>query len=216
MNSLVQLILPYLLLYKYYAIFAITFVAALAFPVPPGTLLMASAAFASQGYLSFFWVVVIGSLGNIAGDNLGYWLARISGMRVLRKAAFFRKVIDSDKYIQVTDKLLKKPGFFILITRFEVFSNLAGNIICGLSEIPYGKYLLFEVIGEVAQVLAYCSIGYVIGDNWAYVSGLISRFLLVIVLIAALLVTIFWKKITGTSKKDPVHQPERAQHTAAK
>ena len=212
MNSIVQAILPYLLLYKYYAIFTITFVAALAFPVPPGTLLMASAAFASQGYLSFFWVVTVGSIGNIAGDNLGYWLARLYGRKVLDRIKLFRNVIESDKYKTVTDRIARKPGFFILITRFEVFSNLAGNLICGLSEIPYAKYLLFEVIGEVAQVLAYASIGYFIGDNWDYVSGLISRFLLVIVLIAALFVTIFWKRITGTKEeKKPVH--ELAEHS---
>ncbi len=200
MNSVVQAILPYLLLYKYYAIFTITFVAALAFPVPPGTLLMASAAFASQGYMSFTLVVVIGSLGNIAGDNLGYWLARLYGRKLLMKIGFFRKILESERYASIQDRIEKKPGFFILATRFEVFSNLAGNLICGLAKVPYGKYLLFESIGEIAQVLAYASIGYFLGDNWQYVSGLISRFLLLILIIAALLAVIFWKRITGQKK----------------
>ena len=208
MNSIVQAILPYLLLYKYYAIFAITFVAALAFPVPPGTLLMASAAFASQGYLSFFGVVFVGSLGNIVGDNLGYGLARVYGKQVLERIGFFRKILHSEKYAEVTERITRRPGFFILITRFEVFSNLAGNLICGMAAVPYGKYLFFEVIGEVAQVLAYASIGYFLGNNWQYVSGLISRFLLLILLVAALLVTIFWKRLTGTREE----KERRKQH----
>ena len=194
MNALVQLILPYLLVYKYGAIFVITFIAALAFPIPPGTLLMASAAFAAEGYLSFFWVVAIGTLGNIAGDNAGYWLAREYGKTVLRKIGF-RKILDSEKYLAIEKRIQKRPGFLIFISRFEVFSNLAVNIICGLGKVSYKKYLAFEVVGEFLQVFIYCSIGYLVGDNWESISALVSRFLLLILLAAALLVAIFWKRI---------------------
>lgn len=194
MNAIVQFILPYLLVYKYGAIFVITLVAALAFPIPPGTLLMASAAFAAEGYFSFFWVVAIGTLGNIAGDNIGYWLARAYGNQVLCKIGF-RKVIESEKYKNIERRIQKRPGFLIFISRFEVFSNLAVNIICGLGQVPYKKYIVFEVIGEFLQVLLYCTIGYLVGDNWQTISGLISRFLLLILLVAALVVAIFWKRI---------------------
>ncbi len=194
MSFIVHAILPYLLLYKYWAIFMITLVAALAFPIPPGTLLMASAAFASQGYLSFFWVVAIGSLGNIVGDNIGYFLARRYGKRVLSRIGF-KKTLESEKYANIERRIQKHPGFLIFITRFEVFSNLAVNIICGLGRVPYGKYLFFEAIGEIAQVLIYCTIGYFVGDNWPAISALIGKFLLVIIVAAALVIAIFWKRI---------------------
>lgn len=194
MNALVQAILPYLLLYRYGAIFVITLVAALAFPIPPGTLLMASAAFATQGYFSFTLVVLVGTLGNITGDNIGYWLARTYGKKVLRRIGF-RKTLDSDKYKAIEARIQRRPGFLIFISRFEVFSNLAVNIICGLGQVSYKKYLVFEVIGEFLQVFVYCSIGYIVGDNWQSISALVSRFLLLILLVAALFILIFWKKI---------------------
>ncbi len=194
MSFIVGIILPYLLLYKYWAIFAITFVAALAFPIPPGTLLMASAAFASQGYFSFFWVVAIGSLGNIAGDNLGYFLARHYGRRVLSRIGF-RKTIESQKYKNIEKRIQTNPGFLIFISRFEVVSNLAVNIICGLGEVPYGKYLFFEVVGEIAQVFVYCLIGYLVGDNWPAISAIISKFMLAIIVVVGVLVIVFWKRI---------------------
>jgi len=194
MDIIVQFILPYLLLYKYWAIFSITMIAALAFPVPPGTLLMASAAFAAEGYLSFGWVVVIGALGNITGDNIGYWLARRWGRPVLTRIGF-RKILESEKYARIESRIQKRPGWLIFISRFEVFSNLAVNIICGLGKVSYRKYLLYVFVGEFTQVLLYCSIGYLVGDNWQTISSLISRFLLLILLVAALLVILFWKRI---------------------
>ncbi len=199
MSFIVQFILPYLLLYKYWAIFVITLVAAFAFPIPPGTLLMASAAFASQGYLSFFWVVAIGSLGNIVGDNIGYWVAHHYGKRILSRIGF-RKTLESENYKKIERKIQKKPGFIIFITRFEVVSNLSVNIICGLGKVPYGTYFLFESLGEIAQVLIYCTIGYLVGDNWPTISAIISKFLLLIIVVAALVIAIFWKKIW---KKEP-------------
>lgn len=194
MDTIVQFILPYLLLYKYGAIFCITMIAALAFPVPPGTLLMASAAFAAEGYLSFGWVVVVGALGNITGDNLGYWFARRWGRPVLTRIGF-RKILESEKYARIERRIQKHPGWLIFISRFEVFSNLAVNIICGLGKVSYRKYLLYVFIGEFTQVLLYCSIGYLVGDNWQTISSLISRFLLLILLVAALVVVVFWKRI---------------------
>ena len=203
MNFLVHIILPYLLLYKYWAIFIITLIASLAFPVPPGTLLMASSAFASQGYLSFFWVVFFGSLGNIVGDNIGYWLARRYGRQVLRKIGF-GKMLDSEKYQNIESRLKKRPGFLIFITRFEVFSNLAVNLMCGLGEVPYRKYIIYELIGEILQVTLYCTIGYFVGDNWEAISGIIGKSLLLTMFVVALCVAIFWKKIWRAVTRKPV------------
>ena len=138
--------------------------------------------------------MLVGTLGNIVGDNIGYWLARKYGKAVLCRIGF-RKILNSSKYKAVEARIQKRPGFLIFISRFEVFSNLAVNIICGLGEVPYKKYIVFEVVGEFLQVLTYCSIGYLVGDNWQSISALISRFLLLILLVAALFVVIFWKKI---------------------
>ena len=202
MNFIVQIILPYLLLYKYWAIFTITLVAALAFPIPPGTLLMASAAFASQGYFSFSLVVFFGALGNIVGDNIGYFLARAYGKKVLYRIGF-RKVLDSQKYKNIEERIRRKPNFLIFISRFEVFSNLAVNIICGLSGLSYKKYIVFEVLGEICQVFIYCAIGYIVGDNCVTISGIITKFIILIILVVVLFVVVFWDKIWRSITKAP-------------
>lgn len=195
MNAIAHLILPYLLTYKYLALFSITLVAALILPIPPGTLIMGASAFAYQGLLSFPLVLFSASLGNIVGDNIGYWLARKYGKSVLERIGF-KKTLESPRYKGIEDRLKARPGFLVFISRFEVFTNLAVNLICGLSKVPYRKYLLYEITGEVLQVCIYGSIGYLFGENWETINALIGRFLIVIILIALLLVVIYWKKIS--------------------
>lgn len=194
MSTLITALLPYVLSYNYIAIFIITVLAALLLPIPPGTLLMASSALAAQGYLSFFWVIVSGILGNIVGDNIGYWLARKYGLKILYKIGF-KKILESEKYKRLEDKIKKKSGFLIFITRFEAFSNLAINILAGLSRVPYKKYLLYEISGEILQVLIYCSIGYFVGNDWQAISIILSKATKILLFIAILFIIIFWKKI---------------------
>jgi membrane protein DedA with SNARE-associated domain len=198
MNFLVEIILPYLLIYKYYAIFLITFIAALAFPIPPGTLLMASSAFASQGYLNFGLIVLFGSLGNILGDNVGYFLARRYGKEVLSRIGF-KRFINSKHYERLEIKMRKRPALIIFVSRFEVLSNLCVNLLAGLSRVPYKTYLIYDILGEFAQVFIYCSIGYMVGDNWAIISDLISNSLLFILLVIVILLIVFRKRVFRTN-----------------
>ena len=194
MNAVVQAILPFILLYKYWALFGITFIAALVLPIPPGALLMASSAFASDGYLNFWLVIIVASAGNILGDNLGYWLSKKYGKKILSQIGF-RKIFESQKYHSIEKRLRDEPGWIIFISRFEVVSNLTVNIISGISNVPYRRYLTFEALGEILQVLLYCGIGYVFGDAWQAVDSIIGRFLVIILLIAIALAIIFWKRI---------------------
>ncbi len=182
MNSVIQAILPFLLLYKYWALFGITFIAAFFLPIPPGTLIMASAAFAYQGYFNIWLVLVVATLGNIAGDNTGYWLARYYGRPILNKIGF-RKVLASDRYKRIEARIVRRPGFIIFISRFEVFTNLAVNLIAGLGKVRYRTFLFYEILGEVFQVGVYGTIGYIFGSNWQALSSIIGRTLLILILL---------------------------------
>jgi membrane protein DedA with SNARE-associated domain len=194
MNPATQAILAYVLIYKYWALFLITFIAAIILPIPPGTLLMASSAFANQGYLSFPLILIVASAGNILGDNVGYWLSRLYGKPILYRIGF-KKIIESPRYKAIEKRLVKEPGWIIFISRFEVFSNLAVNILSGIGQVPYGRYVLFEAPGEILQVVIYCSIGYFFGDAWQSINVVINKSFAIIIVAAVLAIIIFWKKI---------------------
>lgn len=195
MNALIQHILPFLLLYKYGALFAITFIAAFIIPIPPGTIIMASSAFAYEGYLSFGWVLVVAIAGNILGDNAGYWLARTYGRKWLSKVPAFNKILNSERYQSIERRIARRPGFLIFISRFEVFTNLAVNLIAGLGKVNYRKFLWYEAIGEILQVALYGAVGYIFGSNWQAVSAIIGRSLLILIVLIILFVIVFWKRI---------------------
>ena len=191
MNHLLTLLLSYVLIYKYPAIFIVTFLGAIALPLPSGSVLMAASAFSAQGYMNFYWVLVVGLLGNLAGDNSGYWLVRLYGTRILSKlglAEFF----PPERLEAARDKLNTHPMLAIYFTRFFTSIAPAVNVVSGISRLPYQRYLLFEALGELTEVACFCILGYIFGSNWEYISKL-SGWLLVLILAGWLTSYLVWK-----------------------
>lgn len=194
MNFILQTLVSYLILYKYATIFIIAFFAALVVPVPSGSVLMAASAFANIGYFNIIWVIILSIIGNILGDNIGYWVARKYGIEVLSHIGF-RKILESDNFKKVEIKFSKKPGFIVFISRFEVFSTLSVNLLSGISKTNYKKYFIHESLGTISQVCLYSFIGYFFADSWELINSTVGKVTLILALIVVLLIIFFGKKI---------------------
>lgn len=194
MDFLYQNLIPYLILYKYTAVFVISFLAAFVVPIPSGSLLMAASAYARFGsFFNIYYVIILSIIANILGDNLGYFIARMYGRRVLSRVGF-RRILESKSFNNLENKFNKHPGFIIFASRFEVLSTLSVNLLSGLSKTPYRKYLYHEIPGSVAQVCLYSMIGYLFADNWESINSTIGRVTLVAILILILLIISISKK----------------------
>ena len=193
MDFIIQNLIPYLLLYKYVTVFVISFLAAFVVPIPSGNLLMIASGFSRVGYFNFYLVILISIVANILGDNLGYWMARIYGEKILSKIGF-RRILNSKKFKKVEIQYSNHPGFIIFISRFEVLSTLSINLLSGISKTPYKKYLMHESVGSIAQVCVYGSIGYFFYYGWQSADSVIGKVSLIIGLITIILVIVFGKK----------------------
>ncbi len=200
MDFLVQYIIPYLVVYKYLAIFIVSFLTALIIPIPSGSVLMTTAALASIGYFNITLVVIISIIANILGDNIGYWLSYKFGSKILSNVGF-RFILQSDRFKVIEHKFRAHPGFIIFISRFEVLSTLFVNLISGMGKIPYKKYLLHELSGTILQVLLYSLIGYLFGYNLQSITSFIGKLFLGIIFVLFLLFITFRKKIFSITKK---------------
>ena len=192
MNIIFQALISYILLYKYTSLFVISFLAAFIVPIPSGNVLMVSSGFASVGYFNIFFVIIISIIGNILGDNLGYWLARNYGREVLSRFGF-KKLLNSNNFKIIESKFNQHPGFIVFISRFEVVSTLSMNLLSGVSKTNYKKYFIYESLGSIVQVCFFSFMGYFFADSWQSINTTIGRVVLVFVLLFILFM-IFWGK----------------------
>ncbi len=172
--------LSFLLLYKYGALFIIAFVAALAFPIPASTTLLAAGGFASQGYLELKWVIVAAVSANVLGDVVGYVLARRYGEAAINHVGFGR-LLRSKRYGQLKRYICDYPESLIYFTRFLTEAGPGVNILSGLSGVPLRTFLVFDVLGEISYVLLNVFLGYSLGTQWEQSTGFLMKVALTVV-----------------------------------
>ncbi len=170
MSGLFQSLLSLLLLYKYGALFVVIFFSALALPLPISSLLLATGAFASQGYFSLPLSLTVAVGANILGDHFGYFLARRYGRQALKILR-----IRVPAYLERLERsVVKRPGPAIFFTRFVGATDVLANLVAGFIGIPIGTFLLYDFLGNCASTGGILYAGYLLGTNWQDFSSLFN------------------------------------------
>jgi membrane protein DedA with SNARE-associated domain len=165
MNVILSAILSYLLLYKYTALFVVTYLSSLLLPLPSDTALLAMGAFAGQAYLSIYITISLAFIASILGDLTGFVIARRYGKKFLIKIGL-SKMLSSKKFISLEKFITNNYGQTIFISRFIGQVGPFVNILSGLSKISYKKFFTYAAIGELANVLMLGIAGYFLGSEW--------------------------------------------------
>ncbi|MFZ1075056.1 MAG: DedA family protein [Minisyncoccia bacterium] len=188
MTGFISFLLSFLLLYKYWALFAVMLVAGLIFPLPTSTVLLAVGAFSGQGYFNFPVSLAIAAGANTLGDTLMYALARTYGRRLLgmlhrRTPAYLERL---ERYVE------RHPRSTIFITRFIGTADPLTNLFAGFIGVPFTTFIAYDILGNVASNGLVLCAGYVLGIDWQNFSAILTTadwILFVIVIAAAILIS---------------------------
>lgn len=135
------------------------------FPVLPGeTSIIAGAVFAAQGDLWLWAVIAVGAAGAVLGDSLAFLIGRTGGPWIRRVVV--RMV--SERRTRSAEGMVRRQGAAIVVTgRFLPGIRIGINIACGASDMPYRRFLAFDVIGAVGWSIQAALIGYFAGQAFA-------------------------------------------------
>jgi membrane-associated protein len=133
------------------------------FFLPGDSLLVTAGLLATQGYLNiwelFFLLVVMA----VSGDAVGYHFGKYMGPKIFKKekSIFFAK-----------DHLLKAKAFYdkhggktIIMARFMPIVRTFAPIVAGAGNMPYKKFLTYNVFGGIFWVGSMLGVGYFLGKT---------------------------------------------------
>jgi len=178
MESLLSLILSYVLIYKYVAIFIIAFSGAMILPLPVNPMLLAIGAFASQGYFNIWISLSVAVTGNILGDMTDYFLAKKYGEALIRKL----KIRNVRFFRQLEAELRRDAVSTIFTSRFAGSLSPIVVLLAGFVDVPFLSFIIPDILGDLIEPLVVLFIGYALGTYWSSVSSTLN-------LIAALVAT---------------------------
>jgi membrane protein DedA with SNARE-associated domain len=128
--------------------------------VPGETALIAAGVYASKGNLSITAVIVVAAAGAIIGDNIGYWLGREGGRRLIERYRWMRRV--SERLLPPAERFFARHGGkAVFLARFFGGVRVTGAWMAGITRMSWWKFLFWNAAGGVV---------------WAIAVGLISFF----------------------------------------
>lgn len=207
--------------YGYLALWAIVFIAAVGAPISGNLLLYAAGALAAIGDFNIFLLFPVALSAAVLGDNLGYFIGWKLGTPLLvwlEKQKRWR-FVSPDSLVRGRTYFKRRAAWAVFITRFLIVV-LGGpiNWLAGAERYTYGRFLFWDISGQVLGAAIPLGIGYAFGASWEEAGDIFGVFsTLVLALLVTLVVAIALVRKIRAHKRVPIariddtHQREASQ-----
>jgi membrane-associated protein len=134
----------------------------------------------------------------IVGDQLGYWIGRSAGATLYKRedSLFFRR----SHLLRAHEFYQKYGGRAVILARFVPIVRTFCPPVAGAAQMPYGRYVGFDIVGGIVWVTATIVGGYTLGRSVPNIGKYIHYVIAVVVVLSLLPAAIgLMKSRKGTS-----------------
>jgi membrane-associated protein len=129
--------------------------------LPGDSLIFAAATFAARGALNPWALFILLTIAAIVGDTVNYWIGHRVGARAYTGEVKWVK----KEYMERTHEFFKKHGGkTIFLARFVPIIRTFAPFVAGVSQMPYGFFFRWNIIGGVTWVAIFTLLGYFFGN----------------------------------------------------
>jgi len=193
--------------YGYLAIFILMILESACIPIPSEAIMLFGGALSAgitiasvSTHLNVFYVALLGTLGNLVGALIAYWVGLTGGRALVEKWG---------KYILLRHRDLDKAEVFfnkrgelaVLIGRVLPVIRTFISFPAGIAEMPKWKFIIFTFIGSIIWTFALAYSGKALAANWQSVSNLSTPISAVFAVILIALIGWWYYKRRQSFKK---------------
>lgn len=143
-------------------------------PLPGETVLMFAAFLAHKTHqLSLPLLIVIGIAAAVMGDNLGFWIGRKLGPRVLRW--LLSKVNMEDDLTAAKDQIRRHGAMTVFWARYIFGLRTVAGPVSGALGMEWKKFLVANALGAATWVTAVAMVGYAFANEFASLLDLFEK-----------------------------------------
>jgi membrane-associated protein len=175
------------------------------FFLPGDSLLITAGIFAAAGVLPLRWLLLPVMACAIAGDQIGYWIGRTAGPALYRRedSLFFRR-----SHLQKAHDFYEKyGGRAVILARFMPIVRTFCPPVSGAAKMPYGRYVMFDIVGGITWVCATILGGYFLGRTVPNIGEKVHYVILVVAVLSILPAII---SVWRSRHSKPAIAPEKA------
>src|SRR2546422_5003143 len=184
----------YLATYGYLAVFIFVAIESAGIPFPGETMLLIAAIYAGRTHqLSIVVVIVAAASGAIIGDNIGFFVGREGGYRVLRR--YGRYIGFNERRLKVGIYMFRRHGGkVVFFGRFVAVLRAWAAFLAGVNRMKWSSFLLFNALGGIVWATLYGLGGYWLGKNIDRLVGPVGTVTIVLAVLFFIAFAIFlWR-----------------------
>jgi len=154
------------------------------FFLPGDSLLITAGIFAAADVIPLKWLLLPVMACAIVGDQLGYWIGRTMGPALYKKedSLLFRR-----SHLQRAHEFYEKyGGRAVILARFVPIVRTFCPPVSGAAQMPYVRYVIFDIIGGITWVCATILGGYFLGRTVPNISQRIHYVILIVAIVSIL------------------------------
>jgi len=162
--GVLQSLEPTLNQFGYLAVVGLVLIEDFGVPVPGETILILAAVDAGTGRLNVVLVALLGFLGALLGDNIGFGIGHFGGRPLIERYGRYI-FLTPERVARATGFVDRHGGWIITVARFIEGLRQANGIIAGITGVRWAKFLVCNAIGAALWVAVWTSVGYFSGSH---------------------------------------------------
>jgi membrane protein DedA with SNARE-associated domain len=153
----------------YGALIALAFIEACGVPISSEVVFGFAGVLAYQGHLNLGLVIVIGTLAELVGSYVLYFVGRAAGRPVIERLGRYLLITRAD--IDRAERFLVGRGAWAIpVGRMLPVVRPYTSLAAGLAGVPAVRFGVLSLIGTVAYAAIVASIGYSLGSAWTRIA----------------------------------------------
>ena len=178
---------------SYVGIFVLMTLESALIPIPSEITMPFSGFLASSGKLSLLAIILTGTIANLVGSYIayyiGYFLEETILLKLIRKYGKLILLSEHD-YERAHNWFQKYGDKIIFISRLLPGIRTVISLPAGMFEMDIKKFTLYTLLGCLIWSALLTYLGYALGENWAALEVYFRKFQIVIA--AAIIAAILW------------------------
>lgn len=180
------------------------------FFLPGDSLLVTAGILSAADVIPLKWLLLPVMLCAILGDQIGYWIGRVAGPALYRRedSLLFRR-----SHLQRAHDFYEKyGGRAVILARFVPIVRTFCPPVAGAANMPYPRYLIFDIFGGMIWVGTMILGGYSLGRTIPNIGQRIHYVILVVIfvsLLPAIISILRARRADRLSAASPVTTPEK-------